>query len=122
MSAPGNTRHPGIAAAMVGVADLTIKNDVVGELAIRPAAMMTMEHIADHGGEIRFSWEGLTSASREMVADLIMAGYVVEREHVTHMLQVSGPLSLKLTDKGRNVVTIHRKRKIVATDVKPLDD
>ena len=104
----------------VGVANLTIHNDVAGELKLRPAALQTLEYIADKNGEINWSWENIKPATREMVADLIQDGLVIEREFVTHALQLTGKLTLKLTDKGRNVVELHRKRKITASAVKPL--
>lgn len=104
-----------------GFADVTIKNDVAGELKLGTAAMQTLEYLADRGGEVRWSWEGIQPATREMVADLICAELVKEREYVTSALQLHGTLTLWLTDKGRNVVEIHRKRKIVASEVKPLE-
>lgn len=103
-----------------GVAELEIKNDVAGELKIRPAAMDTLEYIADRAGEIDWSWENIKPETREMVADMIVDGYVVEREYVRSALQVHGKLTLRLTDKGRNVVETHRKRKIVASTVKSI--
>ncbi len=107
-------------AELGGFADVKIENDVAGELALRPAAMQTLEFLADHNGEVRWSWDGIKPATREMVADLICDGYVKEMEYVTSALQVSGALTLRLTDKGRNVVEIHRKRKLVASAVKPV--
>ena len=104
-----------------GIAEIKIENDVAGELKIRPAAMQTMEHIADRGGEIRWSWENIKPETREMVADMIIDGYVIEREHVTSALQVHGALTLRLTDKGRNVVDKHRKRKLVASTVRSIE-
>lgn len=106
-----------------GFADLTVQNDVAGELDLDkiPGAMRTLEYIADHGGEVRWSWDGIKQATREMVADLIQHELVKEIEYVTSALQLHGALTLKLTDKGRNVVSIHRKRKVVASEVKPID-
>lgn len=105
-------------SAGFGVADLTVQNDVQGELKIRQAAMQTLEHIADHGGEINWSWDHIKQATIEMVADMIEDDLIVEREYITHALQVNGRLTLRLTDKGRNVVETHRRRKIVAGSVK----
>ena len=104
-----------------GFAEVTIQNDVAGELELRPAAMQTLEYLADRGGEVAWSWENIQNATREMVADLIQSELVKELEYVTSALQLHGRLTLKLTDKGRNVVEIHRKRKIVASAVKPLE-
>lgn len=103
-----------------GFADVKIENDVAGELALGVAAMKTLEYIADRGGEVRWSWEGIKQQTREMVADLIQDGLVKEMEYVTSARQLHGQLSLRLTDKGRNIVEIHRKRKIVASEVRPV--
>jgi hypothetical protein len=114
-----------------GVIDLTVQNDVEAELGLakRPGAMSTLGFIADHGGEVPWSWEHavrdgkvapLSPATRELVADLICMGLVEEIEYVTSALQVNGRLSLRLTTKGRNVVSVHRSRKVVASEVKPI--
>lgn len=112
-----------------GVVDLSIKNDVAGELSLGDKEMAMLEYLADRGGEVPWSWEPSPGskatkeqldAVRERVADLIVGGLVIEREHVTHAAQLAGRLTLRLTDKGRNVVETHRKRKIVASDVKPI--
>jgi hypothetical protein len=111
--------HPG---AVGGFADLTVKNDVAGELDLDklPGAMRTLEFLADQGGEVAWSWDNIKPATREMVADLIQYELVKEMEYVTSALQLHGRLALRLTDKGRNVVSIHRQRKIVASEVKPI--
>ena len=112
-----------------GVVDLSIKNDVQGELSLGDKEMQMLEYLADRGGEVPWSWEPSPgskataeqlAAVRERVADLICHGFMVEREYVTHELQLKGALRLRLTDKGRNVVDVHRKRKIVASEVKPI--
>jgi hypothetical protein len=107
----------------VGVVDLKIANDVELELGLaqKRGAMGTLEIIADRGGEIAWSWEGISHATRELVADLIELELVIEREYVTSALQLHGRLTLRLTDKGRNVVEIHRKRKVVASEVRALE-
>lgn len=103
-----------------GYADLTIQNDVAGELELTEAMTKTLEYLAVHGGEVRWSWEGIKPATKEMVADLIEHGLVKEIEYVTHAMQLHGQLALRMTDKGRNVLEIHRKRKIVAGEVRPI--
>ena len=106
---------------LIGVADLKIQNDVAGELKLRPAAIKTLEYLIEKGGEVNWSWEGIKQETREMVADLIEAGLCVEREHVTHAWQVKPDrLTLKITEKGRNVIDVHHKRKIVPGAVKEL--
>lgn len=112
-----------------GVAELTVKNDVAGELELGQWHTFTLENIADRGGEIPWDWNVMMAkdvtpaklaARNEMIADLIVHGLVVEREYVTHARQLNGKLALRLTDKGRNVVELHRQRKIVAGAVKVL--
>lgn len=102
--------------------DVSVDGDVEKELGLdkRPGAMTTLCYIADQGGEVRFSWEGapdpatgiwrpLSPAARELVADLINWQLVREREYVGAR---SSQTTLVLTDKGRNVVTVHRARKV----------
>ena len=105
-----------------GIVDLRIENDVELELGLagKPGAMTTLEYLADHGGEVGWSWDNIKPQTREMVADLIELGLVKEMEYVTHALQIHGRLALRLTDRGRNVVAIHRKRKVTASEVKPI--
>jgi hypothetical protein len=102
-----------------GFVDLKIDNDVELELGLakKPGAMSTLGYLADHGGEVPWNWDNIKPATRELVADLIVAGLVVEREYVTHALQTQGRLALRLTDKGRNVIEIHRRRKVTAGKV-----
>jgi hypothetical protein len=114
------------------VIDLKVDNDVELELGLakRPGAMGTLEIIAQHGGEVPWNWEyvqdpkggtrPLSPATRELVADLIVMGLIEEIEYVTSALQLHGRLTLKLTGKGRNIVEVHRKRKVVASEVKPI--
>ena len=100
---------------LVGVADLTIKNDALHELRLDPCAWPFLEKLIACGGEGSWTWNGLPPAMSAMVVDLIEAGIVVEREYITHALQtVPDRLTIKITDKGRNVVEAQRKRKITA--------
>ena len=114
-----------------GYVDLRVDNDVELELGLakRPGAMSTLGFIADQGGEVPWNWDWtirdgqrapLNHATRELVADLIVMGLCEEIEYVTSALQLHGRLTLKLTSKGRNVVEIHRKRKITVSEVKPI--
>lgn len=113
----------------IGVAEITVKNDVAGEFQLGQWHLFTLENIADRGGEIPWDWNVMMTkdvtparlaARNEMIADLITEGLVIEREYVTHARQLNGKLALRLTDKGRNVVELHRQRKIVAGAVKVL--
>lgn len=113
-------KDPAISQPLGGFADITIKNDVAGELSLSPAMIQTLEFLADHGGEVPWSWENIRPATREMVADLIEHDHVREMEYVTSALQIQGRLALRLTDKGRNVVSVHRGRKVIASEVKPI--
>ncbi len=101
--------------------DLSLGGFVVaGELSLTEAMTRTLDFLALHGGEVPWSWDNIKPATREMVADLIEHELVKEMEYVTSALQLHGRLALKLTDKGRNVLTIHRQRKIIASEVKPI--
>ncbi len=104
-----------------GVATLTIENDVAGELKLSPPAIRLLYRLVERGGEAPFSWEGIPNEQREMIADLIVAEIVKEVEYVTHALEVHGKLKLRLTDKGRNVIELHSKRRIVASAVKSIE-
>jgi hypothetical protein len=119
----------------VHVIELHVENDVEAELELhkRPGAMTTLGFIADQGGEVGWNWNGgvdphtklwkpLTPATRELVTDLINAGLLIEREYVTHAAQAAGTgkLTLRLTDQGRNVVSKHRQRRVVASGPRPV--
>ena len=64
-----------------------------------------LEFIAGRGAEIAWDWEKCRPDVKAMVADLINKELLVEREYVTHALQLKGELKLRLTDRGRAVVT-----------------
>jgi hypothetical protein len=97
-----------------GFVDLTIKNDVAEELHLTAHMMHALDVMAEMGGQIRWSWGNVQAQTREMMTQLI--GYELVREHGL----LEGACSLRLTDKGRNVLSIHRQRKIVASEVKPI--
>jgi hypothetical protein len=101
-----------------GFADLTIKNDVQGELSLTDAECRTLEYIAGKSGEINWDWADPTTkrATFEMMTDLINKELVREREHVDMTGSVKR-VTIKLTEKGGNVLDVHRKRKIVAGKV-----
>ena len=109
-----------LAPGPIGVAELTVKNDVMGELRLDPRAFPFLELLLKAGGEAKWTWS-VPEAMREMVADLILADLVVEREHIKHALQTTPDyLTIKITQKGRNVVEAHRQRKIVAGAVQTI--
>ncbi len=64
-----------------------------------------LEFIAERGAEISWDWEKCRRDVKAMVADLVNKELLVEREYVTHALQLKGDLKLRLTDRGRAVVT-----------------
>jgi hypothetical protein len=109
-----------------GYVDLTIKNDVQGELALSDPEMKTLAHIAANGGEINWSWNDSSTkrATYDMVVGLINKELVIDREYTTPqtLLQASRVVrtTLRLTDKGRNVVDKHEQRKIVASETKTI--
>ena len=105
----------------VGVAELKVEGDVQAELDLPDAAIRLFERLEACGGEGPFSWEGIPHEQREMIADMIELELVREREHVSHQWQIKPDrLTMLLTDKGRNVLAAHRKRKIVAGVVKEI--
>ena len=63
-----------------------------------------LEFIAERGAEISWVWEKCRPDVKAMVADLINKELLVEREYVTHALQLKGDLKLRLTDRGRALV------------------
>lgn len=98
-----------------GVADITIKGDAIDELKLDPRAVPFLEQLIECGGEGDWNWDHprMPQALREMVADLILAGIVVEREHVQHAAQIRPDrLTIKVTEKGRNVLAAHKRRTI----------
>lgn len=63
-----------------------------------------LEFVAERGAEIPWDWEKCRPDVKAMIADLINKELLVEREYVTHALQLTGDLKLRLTDRGRAVV------------------
>ena len=63
-----------------------------------------LEFIAERGAEISWDWEKCRPDVKAMVADLVNKELVVEREYVTHALQLNADLKLRLTDRGRAIV------------------
>lgn len=63
-----------------------------------------LEFLAERGAEIPWDWERCRPDVKAMIADLINKELLVEREYVTHALQLKADLKLRLTDRGRAVV------------------
>jgi hypothetical protein len=95
------------------VAEVKFKNDIETELGLErlPGALPTMCMIADQGGEVPWSAEAAHPNTRRVIDILIkMIGAL---ELVQHDVQhLYGRTYLRLTDKGRNIVSIHRQRKL----------
>jgi hypothetical protein len=73
-------------------------------LAISHPQARFLDFLAGRGGEISWDWEKVERPdAREMVADLINKGLLLEREYVTHAAQLHGRNHLRLTDQGRAV-------------------
>lgn len=112
----------------IGAIDLRVENDVEAELALHklPGAMTTLEYIANHGGEVNWRWDvcmspdgrvvPLSQRTKDTVTAMINMELLREREYVRGNAVCQ--LTLVLTDKGRNVVAKHRRRKVVASSVR----
>lgn len=108
---------------MTGIADIAVKGDAIEDLKLDPRAVPFLEKLIECGGEGSWTWDHprMPQSMREMVADLIQASIVVEREHVQHAAQViPDRLTIKITDKGRNVLAAHKARTFSIGKVSPL--
>jgi len=86
------------------------------ELRVSQPEMRMLEFVAGRGGEISWDWTLVKPAAKAMVANMINAGLVIEREYVTHAAELHGILKLAITDKGRAVVDAIKK-----ATVKPME-
>ena len=117
-----------------GVVGIRAENDVATELMLSPPACHQLEFLAAHGGEVPFSWDTFAQRkmaaktlleaqtiddARELLVDLINAGYVREREYVSAGVI---RLFLRLTDKGKSVVAQLQKFRLVPESVKQISD
>jgi len=104
-----------------GVADITVKGDAIEDLKLDPRAVPFLDRLVASGGEANWTWDHprMPQSMREMVADLIVAQIVIEREYVTHAAQVKPDrLTIKITERGRNVLAAHHKRTIAVGKVR----
>lgn len=106
--------HP----ATIGIVDLKITNDVAGELNLTLPMFKVLDMLAKAGGELPFAWDKILPASRELLADMIDAGLVLDHPIIGRR---ADECLLRMTDKGRNVLDKHRQSKVVAGDVKPVE-
>lgn len=106
----------------MGVVDLSYVHDVATELRLTGVQVQILEFVAEPPkgtrGRVPWSWEQVSPATRETVADLINLGLLIDEIESTYA-GTRGRLFLKLTDKGRSVVAELSKTKIVASSVKP---
>lgn len=114
-----------------GVATITVKGDVMGDLKLDARSIPFMQRLAvSPNGEANWQWippagskisMGEWEAMKSMVCDLIEANLVKEREYVTSSGQViPDRITLQITDRGRNVLAEHAKMKLVAGKVENL--
>ncbi|TMQ13991.1 MAG: hypothetical protein E6J91_16810 [Deltaproteobacteria bacterium] len=78
-----------------------------------------LEFVAERGAEIPWDWERCRLDVKAMIADLINKELLVEREYVTHALQLRGDLKLRLTDRGRAIVAqleVAQRKVLVVTE------
>lgn len=92
------------------VVDLEIVNDVAGELALSEPMIKTLSYLADHAGEINWRRSDVKLATQQMIEQMSEQGLVREREYHNGVGIVAN--TLRLTDKGRNVIELHRKRAV----------
>ena len=110
------------ARASVGVVDLKYVHDVKTELKLTGVQVQILEFVAEppkgERGRVPWSWEQVSPATRNVVADLINRGLRIDQEMMTYA-GTRARTFLRLTDKGRSVVAELSKTKIVASSVKP---
>jgi hypothetical protein len=96
----------------MGVMELRIVNDIELELGLCniPGAMTSLCMIADHGGELPWSDAHSHPNTNAVVNRLVTMGLFEKIDRAVHHLH--GRTYLRLTDKGRNVVGIHKSRKV----------
>lgn len=79
------------------------------------AAKKTLQEIAREGGEVRIYWERWSPMTRELIADMILADVV--KEKVMTYLGGREECFLRLTDKGRNLLTRIESERVQTTRV-----
>jgi len=93
------------------------KLNTLQELRVSQPEMRMLEFVAGRGGEISWDWSLVKPAAKAMVANMINAGLVIEREYVTHAAELHGILKLAITDKGRAVVDALKKATIKPVEI-----
>lgn len=122
--------------APFGVVDLHAVHDAAAECKLSPPMLHMLQRLAQVGGEMPFSWDvfqtrihnaktpaeaKIVREAREAVVELINSRLVREVEIVVGL--VSNPrLILRLTDKGRAVLSEQEKFRLVPSAVKPLSE
>lgn len=120
--------------APFGAVNIRAEHDVAGELQLSPPKCHILESLAKVGGEMPFSWDDFVTRkagaktlierqaiddAENAIVDLINANYIHEREYMSAANRVVRG-TIRLTDKGRNVVAELAKFKLVADPVKQM--
>lgn len=117
-----------------GAVTIKAAHDVAGELKLSPPKCQILRNLAKVGGEAAFSWDDFkirkaaakTLVERQAVddaesaiVDLINDGHLREREYVTAGSRVVRG-TVRLTDRGRNVVAELERFTLTASAVQPM--
>ena len=117
-----------------GAVTIKAEHDVASELKLSPPQCQILHNLARVGGEAPFSWDDFrlrkaaakTLLERQSiddaenaVVDLINGSYLREREYMTAGSRVVRG-TIRLTDKGRNVVAELDRFTLTASAVKPM--
>lgn len=117
-----------------GAVTIKAEHDVAGELKLSPPQCQILRSLAKSGGEAPFSWDDFrlrreaakTLLERQSiddaenaVVDLINGSYLREREYMTAGSRVVRG-TIRLTDKGRNVVAELDRFTLTASAVKSM--
>jgi hypothetical protein len=117
-----------------GAVTIKATHDVASELKLSPPKCNILRGLAKVGGEAPFSWDDFKvrksnaktllehqaiDDAENAVVDLINDSYIREREYVTAGSRVVRG-TIRLTDKGRNVVAELERFALVASPVRPM--
>ena len=95
------------------VAELKVENDVELELGLAryPYVMQLLDWLAQQGGEVAWSARSAHPNTKIVVDGVVKLELC---EIATHdIAHAWGTKYLRLTDKGRNVLSIHKQRKVI---------
>lgn len=121
-------------AAPFGAVTIKAEHDVASELQLSQPKCHILRVLAKVGGEAPFSWDDFVTRragaktlierqsiddAENAIVDLINGGYVREREYMSPANRIVRG-TIRLTDKGRNVVAELDRFSLTASAVKPL--